>query len=195
MTTMETHGRRWPLIGAVVVLAAASTLLIGAVGGGFRGKPAATSAACTAPALAGAVVDVSLIDMGGRGSMMMRGGQSGWRSWQPGMMRVAASTGGVAGPAVSLRVSNVGVITHELVVLPLPAGQTVGVRQAGSDGKVDETGSAGEVSASCAPGAGDGLRPGSTGWATLTLPVGRYELLCNLPGHYTAGMYTELDIT
>ncbi|HZV25271.1 MAG TPA: hypothetical protein VFG00_03185 [Acidothermaceae bacterium] len=143
----------------------------------------------------GAVVDVSLIDMGGAGSMMMRGGQSGWRSWQPGMMRVTASTGAVAGPMVSLWVSNVGLITHELVVLPLPAGQPVGVRQAGSDGKVDEAGSAGEVSASCAQGPGDGLRPGSTGWATLTLPTGRYELLCNLPGHYQAGMYTELDIT
>jgi uncharacterized cupredoxin-like copper-binding protein len=183
------------LIGAVVVLAAVSTLLIGAAGGGFRGQPAATSAACTAPGLSGAVVDVSLIDMGGRGSMMMRGGQSGWRSWQPGMMRVVASTGGVAGQTVSLRVSNVGVITHELVVLPLPAGQPVGARQAGSDGKVDETGSAGEVSASCARGAADGLRAGSTGWATLTLPAGRYELLCNLPGHYEAGMYTELDVT
>ena len=30
---------------------------------------------------------------------------------------------------------------------------------------------------------------------TLTLTPGRYELLCNLPGHYTGGMYTELDIS
>jgi len=27
------------------------------------------------------------------------------------------------------------------------------------------------------------------------LAAGRYELLCNLPGHYAAGMYTELDVT
>jgi hypothetical protein len=107
--------------------------------------------ACSAPAFSGAVVDVSLIDMGSNGSMMMRGGQSGWRSWQPGMMRVVASTRAVVGQTVSLRVSNVGVITHEFVVLPLPAGQPVGEREVGSDGKVDETGSAGEVSASCAP--------------------------------------------
>lgn len=91
--------------------------------------------------------------------------------------------------------TNVGVIAHELVVLPLRSAQGIGARATGSDGKVDETGSVGEVSASCAQGAGDGLRPGSTGWATLTLPAGRYELLCNLPGHYEAGMYTELDIT
>jgi uncharacterized cupredoxin-like copper-binding protein len=194
MTTVGARARGL-LIGTVVVLAAVSTLLIGAGGGGFRSRPAATSAACFAPGLPGAVVDVSLVDMGGSGSMMMRGGQSGWRTWRPGMMRVAASTRAVAGRTVSLRVTNVGVITHELVVLPLPAGQPVGVRPAGSDGKVDETGSAGEVSASCAQGAGDGLRHGTTGWATLTLPTGRYELLCNLPGHYKAGMYTELDIT
>ena len=194
MTTVGARARGL-LIGVVVVLAAVSTLLIGAGGGAFRSRPVATSAACSAPGLPGAVVDVSLIDMGGSASMMMRGGQSGWRTWRPGMMRVADSTGVVAGRTVSLRVSNVGVITHELVVLPLPAGQPVGERQAGPDGKVDETGSAGEVSASCAQGAGDGLRPGSTGWATLTLPAGRYELLCNLPGHYKAGMYTELDIT
>jgi len=195
MTTVAAHGRRWPLLGAVVVLAAVSTLLIGAAGGGFRGRPVAATSTCSAPVLSGTVVDVSLIDMGGAGSMMLRGGQSGWRTWRPGMMRVTASTSGVAGPAVSLRVSNVGVITHELVVLPLPAGQPVGVRQVGSDGKVDETGSTGEVSASCASGAGDGLRPGSTGWATVTLAAGRYELVCNLPGHYGAGMYTELDVT
>lgn len=157
-------------------LAAVSTLLIGAAGGAFRGRPVATSVACSAPAFSGAVVDVSLIDMGSNGSMMMRGGQSGWRSWQPGMMRVVASTRAVVGQTVSLRVSNVGVITHEFVVLPLPAGQPVGEREVGSDGKVDETGSAGEVSASCAPGAGKGLRPGSTGWVTLALPAGRYEL-------------------
>ena len=33
-------------------------------------------------------------------------------------------------------------------------------------------------------------------WAvrTVTLTPGRYELLCNIAGHYGAGMYTELDV-
>jgi uncharacterized cupredoxin-like copper-binding protein len=30
---------------------------------------------------------------------------------------------------------------------------------------------------------------------TVTLAPGHYELVCNLPGHYTAGMYTQLDVT
>jgi uncharacterized cupredoxin-like copper-binding protein len=33
------------------------------------------------------------------------------------------------------------------------------------------------------------------GWTTITLPPGRYELICNIAGHYGAGMYTELDVT
>jgi uncharacterized cupredoxin-like copper-binding protein len=94
-----------------------------------------------------------------------------------------------------LRVNNTGYLTHELVVLPLAAGELPGQRTVGSDGKVDETGSLGEASATCAAGAGDGIAAGSSGWVTLTLTPGRYELLCNLPGHYTGGMYTELDIS
>jgi len=30
---------------------------------------------------------------------------------------------------------------------------------------------------------------------TMVLKPGRYEVLCNLPGHYAAGMYAELDVT
>jgi uncharacterized cupredoxin-like copper-binding protein len=36
---------------------------------------------------------------------------------------------------------------------------------------------------------------GTTGWTTTTLPPGHYELICNIAGHYGAGMYTELDVT
>jgi uncharacterized cupredoxin-like copper-binding protein len=28
----------------------------------------------------------------------------------------------------------------------------------------------------------------------LHLAAGRYELICNLPGHYGMGMFTELDV-
>jgi len=180
-------------VAAVIVLAALSTLAVATASNAFRQRRAAIGTTCVAPALSGTVVDVALIDMNGMGGMM-RGGQSGWRTWRAGMMRVAASPQNAPTGTVSLRVTNRGVITHELVVLPLATGQSIGTRSVGPDGKVDETGSLGEVSKSCAAGAGDGLSPGSTGWTALTLPAGRYELLCNLPGHYTAGMYTELDV-
>jgi uncharacterized cupredoxin-like copper-binding protein len=87
-------------------------------------------------------------------------------------------------------VINSGYLTHELVVLPLPANQPPGARPVRADGTVDEAGSRGEASAGCASGAGDGIAAGSAGWVTLHLPAGRYELICNLPGHYAAGMYT-----
>ena len=143
--------------------------------------------------MAGAVVQVALQDMHGMGRMM-RDGQSGWQTWRPGMMRVLATPTTAPHGVVSFVVSNTGVIPHELVVLPLIATQVVGTRVVGADGKVEETGSITEASADCAAGTGDGITPGSTGWSTATLPTGRYELICNLPGHYTAGMYTELDV-
>lgn len=79
--------------------------------------------------------------------------------------------------------------------MPLPSGQVAGQRPIGADGRIDESGGLGEASRTCAGGAGDGIAAGATGWTTLRLDPGRYELVCNLPGHYAAGMYTELDVT
>ena len=194
---------------AAVVLAAGSTLAM-AAGSTTPGAAAPTTAAvsCAAPSLPGAVVDVTLTDMGAR----MRGTATSGGSGMGGQMRgpmPGPMMGGTAGSAmmpvmvtpstaaagtVSLRVTNAGVMTHELVVLPLPEGQAVGDRAVGTDGRVDETGSLGEVSRTCGAGSGDGLAPGSTGWTTLQLTAGRYELVCNLPGHYAAGMSALLSV-
>jgi uncharacterized cupredoxin-like copper-binding protein len=95
---------------------------------------------------------------------------------------------------VSLVVYNLGWRTHEVVVLPLSAGAVAGQRVPGANGKVDESGSVGEVSGSCSAGRGDGIAAGSVGWSTLTLTAGRYELVCNEPNHYADGMYAELDV-
>lgn len=84
---------------------------------------------------------------------------------------------------------------HELVVLPLAAGQQVSDRVVGGDNRVAETGSVAEASRTCGEGSGDGIEPGALGWVTVTLAPGRYELVCNLAGHYAAGMYTELRVT
>jgi uncharacterized cupredoxin-like copper-binding protein len=201
--------------GAVVVLAAASTVTAAAASGAFNTRSStARGPACTAPALPGAMLSVRLADMrsmmtrggtmGGRGGMMggrggMMGnsgmmGQGDWRYFRHGMMRVLTSTTSVPAGTVSLAVTNTGYLTHELVVLPLAAGQQPGTRTVGGGGKVEETGSLGEASASCRAGEGDGIAAGSTSWVSLHLPAGRYELVCNLPGHYAAGMFAELDV-
>jgi uncharacterized cupredoxin-like copper-binding protein len=96
---------------------------------------------------------------------------------------------------VSLVAENMGWGTHELLILPLAAGESAGQRAPGPDGTVDEAGSLGEASTSCGAGAGDGIRAGALSWTTLTLAPGRYELICNLPNHYADGMYQEILVT
>ena len=75
---------------------------------------------------------------------------------------------------ISFVVGNMGWRIHELVVLPLAAGQSAGERIAG---------------------AGEGIKSGTNGWVTLNLPAGRYELVCNLRNHYANGMHQLLVVT
>jgi len=144
---------------------------------------------CTAPAsLPGSQVTVALVDMG-----MMSGTTDPAPLGIP--MRLRTSTTSVLAGQVTFVAENLGRRTHELVVLPLAAGQSPGTRAAASDGKVLEAGSLGEASNSCGAGSGDGLTAGTSGWVTLTLAPGRYEIVCNEANHYADGMWAELDVT
>ncbi len=140
------------------------------------------------PQLPGTVVHAVVGDMGGP---MMRG--NGARSANSMVVHLDQTT--VPRGTVSFVVTNLGSKYHELVVLPLDGQQRAGSRVVGSDRRVDESGSLGEV-ADSAGGSGDkGIAPGATGWMTLDLPAGSYELVCNLPGHYAAGMYAEITVS
>ena len=185
---------------AALVLGVATTGLMAGSGAFHRTGPASwrgQSARCSAPAAHGSAVDVTVWDMG----RMMSGpnrsapadGRPGW--YGMGMMRMVARPTTIPAGKVTIRVVNAGTLTHEMIVLPLPAGQAVGGRAVGSDGRVSEAGSLGEASRTCGSGTGDGIAPGAAAWTTVTLRPGRYELLCNVRGHYAAGMYTELDVT
>ncbi|MEB0286948.1 sulfocyanin-like copper-binding protein [Cryobacterium sp. 10I1] len=101
----------------------------------------------------------------------------------------------VGSGVVSFLATNEGSIRHELVILPLTDSQVAGSRPTSSENKVDETASLGEASATCNAGEGSGIAPGSAGWVTLNLAPGRYEIVCNLPGHYAAGMYQKLIVS
>ncbi|MCG2621649.1 hypothetical protein LVY72_06930 [Arthrobacter sp. I2-34] len=183
-------GRAQILLGIVATLLltglslAAVALFHGASGPGWRGFPAAGG--CSIPNLPGTVVNVATMDMAGR---MMGGGIMG------GGMRLAADRATVAHGEVTFLVTNVGQISHEMVILPLSGTRAAGTRPIGGDGQVDEAGSLGEASATCAEGEGQGILPRTAAWVTVNLPAGRYELVCNLPGHYQAGMYTQLTVT
>ncbi|EST36610.1 sulfocyanin-like copper-binding protein [Streptomyces roseochromogenus] len=179
---------------AAVVLGIATTALLATTGTYGSAPPGwtAPAARCAVPALPGRTVDVTADDMG-PGMMSPAPGRYPW--YPTGMMRLTAQPATVPAGTISLRVRNVGALTHEVLVLPLPTGQFAGERLVGPDGRISETGSVGEASRSCQAGSGHGITPGAMGWTTLTLQPGRYELLCNVPGHYAAGMYAELDVT
>ena len=163
---------------AVIALAATdSTSSTGPANGAYG------TITCSAPSLPGTVVDVQVTDAGG--SMM---GQS------PMHATLVAVPTSVPSGKVSFVVSNAGGLVHELVILPLPADGP-GTRPVGSDGKIDESQSLGEASRSCAAGTGDGISPGSRSWTTVTLAPGRYELVCDQPWHYAAGMFDVLTVT
>ena len=105
---------------------------------------------CAAPtSLPGSTVTVVLGDMG---MTQMMSGTAPLGSHM--MLRATPAT--VPAGQVSLVASNMGWRTHELVILPLAADAAAGQRVPGPDGKVDEAGSLGEASASCAEGSGDG---------------------------------------
>lgn len=176
---------------ATLLLAGLSVLAIAALTGrlGTGGAGFLSGSQCAAPNLAGTVVTLTVANMGG--PMMGQGNGTVYG----GGMRMSADRATVPSGRVSFLVTNGGSINHEMIILPLPDNQIAATRPVGGDGKVDEKGSLGEASATCGEGAGQGIAPGASGWVTITLAPGRYELLCNLPGHYAAGMYTQLTAT
>jgi uncharacterized cupredoxin-like copper-binding protein len=165
----------------------------GGFGGPMMGSPPSGyhshDLSCTAPtSLPGTTVYLMLGDMGMTSTMngdAPRGGH----------MMLRAVPAAVPAGQVSFEVANMGWRTHEMVVLPLPGGQSAGERTPGSDGRVDETASLGEASASCAAGTGDGITSGSIGWVSLRLSPGRYELVCNLKNHYANGMHEAFTVS
>ncbi len=144
---------------------------------------------CSAPSsLPGHTVRVVLGDMG---MTRMMGGTAPLGAHM--MLHAVPNT--VPAGQISFVAQNMGWRTHELVILPLADGAVAGQRVPGADGKIDETGSLGEASNSCVAGDGDGIASGAVGWTTVSLPKGRYELVCNLQNHYADGMHQELVVS
>jgi uncharacterized cupredoxin-like copper-binding protein len=78
--------------------------------------------------------------------------------------------------------TNDGQMEHEMVVLTADAASL----KPGSNGKVSEKTSVGEVSET---------KPGEHGSVVLDLKAGTYLLVCNIPGHYAAGMQAKLVVS
>jgi uncharacterized cupredoxin-like copper-binding protein len=170
---------------AVLALAVGSAALVGVVATRQSSPVNGTfgTVSCPVPQQTGTTLDVTVTD--GGDSMM---GQA------PMMATMRVTPRSVPAGQISFVVSNGGVLVHEMVVLPLPSDGP-GTRPTGTDGKIDESQSLGEASRSCASNTGDGIAPGSVGWTTMTLKPGRYELVCDEPWHYAAGMFDVLTVT
>ena len=154
--------------------------------GGWTG----TQASCSIPPQSGTVVTYTARDMGMGGGMM--GGAIGGDLSPMGFMPRSASA---AAGQVTVVLRNAGTRPHELLVMPLTPGQAVGQRAVGADDRISETGKIGEVSTDCSTDTGvDGTVPGGISQVILTLAPGTYEIVCNLPGHYRAGMYATLTV-
>jgi uncharacterized cupredoxin-like copper-binding protein len=82
---------------------------------------------------------------------------------------------------VTFNVKNAGSIPHEMVVLRTdkPAGSLL------NGARADETGNVGET--------GD-LAPGASKTVSVKLKAGHYALVCNLPGHYSAGQHIDFTV-
>jgi uncharacterized cupredoxin-like copper-binding protein len=82
---------------------------------------------------------------------------------------------------VTFNVRNTGTIAHEMVVLRTdkPAGSLLNGARADEAGNVGETGD---------------LAPGASNTFSVKLKAGHYALVCNLPGHYSAGQHIDFTV-
>jgi uncharacterized cupredoxin-like copper-binding protein len=184
-----TASRRHPLVAGASALAAIALVSSAAVATATLDHPGPSAVASAGvPKLPGTVVKISLTDSGGPMG-------EGTGPMHPGAMGLDTDHASVPHGSVSFLVANAGKVNHEMAILPLAHSQVVGTRSFDGEAKVDEAGVLGEASNSGGEGAGEGIAPGASGWVTVTLTPGRYELVCNLAGHYVSGMSAELTVT
>jgi uncharacterized cupredoxin-like copper-binding protein len=89
--------------------------------------------------------------------------------------------GETAAGAITFTVANEGTIEHEMVVIKTDKGAA---NLGTDDGEADEAGAVDEIT----------LAAGDSGDLQVDLAPGAYALVCNLPGHYAAGMYADFTV-
>lgn len=98
-----------------------------------------------------------------------------------GEMFIRLSSNQAKAGQVTFSTRNIGSVVHELAVLKTdkPAADLGGGSKAPENGKVGEVAN---------------LSPGQSKSLSINLTPGHYALICNLPGHYSAGMYADLNV-
>jgi uncharacterized cupredoxin-like copper-binding protein len=103
-------------------------------------------------------------------------------------MGVKLSRASAPAGLVTFKVTNTSKDTvHEMIVMYM-ADPSKPLPFIAADNKVDEdkAGDKGEVSE---------LDPGKSGSLSVNLKPGKYLLICNVAGHFAAGMWTEFEVT
>jgi uncharacterized cupredoxin-like copper-binding protein len=96
-----------------------------------------------------------------------------------GEMYVRPSVTSVPAGKVTLNATNMGMLTHELMIERMPM-------KFQAPGKPIESAAQGMIA---------DMGTGQSGHMTLKLTPGKYMLFCNVPGHYAAGQHTVLTVT
>ena len=86
---------------------------------------------------------------------------------------------------MTFSITNTGTTIHEFVVLKTGVAEGALPPSADEPGKADEPGHIDEV---------EDIAPGATAKLTVTLDPGAYVIICNMPGHYAAGMHTSFTV-
>jgi uncharacterized cupredoxin-like copper-binding protein len=89
---------------------------------------------------------------------------------------------------IKFKISNSGTIAHELLVFKSDL-QPAAYPTNPAGGIVEEGGGVDLVSE------GENIDPGGTQTRSVTLTPGTYLFVCNIPGHFKAGMFTVVTVT
>jgi uncharacterized cupredoxin-like copper-binding protein len=104
---------------------------------------------------------------------------------KPGEFAITPSVATARAGKATFVITNRGTITHEVNVIRV-AGPTVVLPRGRTPGQVLERGKI---------AAAEGLRAGRHTSLSVVLKPGRYQLFCNIPGHYMSGMRTTITVT
>ena len=95
--------------------------------------------------------------------------------------KIAPSISTASAGKVTFAATNAGKEAHEMVVVRTDTGPSGLLK----GNKASEAGSVGEIGE---------FKAGATKQVTLNLKPGHYVLLCNLPGHFKAGMFKNFIV-
>lgn len=154
----------WKRIVGAASLAVCSVILIASGCGGNDNNNDSTQPATTSSTQESAAGNVTI--------------QMGEYFFKPKAVSVSAGK-------VTIQAPNKGKVDHELVLLKTKTDPAK--LKTEKDGEVDEEAYTG-------PGEIPDVESGKTGKTTLSLKPGTYAMICNVPGHYKAGMYGSVTV-